>query len=91
MNHSEPQSEQSLALGAPTTAPWSESLEELHQESSRTHFLDRWTRSAMIDRILPAVEPATMAQTSAVHRLHARGPPGKIPARLIGVDFISLA
>ncbi len=32
---------------------WSEELKALHEESSRTHFLDRWTRSAMIERIGP--------------------------------------
>jgi SAM-dependent methyltransferase len=30
---------------------WSDELEALHEESSRTHFLDRWTRAAMIARI----------------------------------------
>ena len=33
-----------------SSAPWSEELEQLHQESSRTHFLDTWTRSAMLAR-----------------------------------------
>jgi SAM-dependent methyltransferase len=30
---------------------WSDDLEALHEESSRTHFLDRWTRSAIVERV----------------------------------------
>ena len=30
---------------------WSENLEELHEESSRTHFIDVWTRRAILARI----------------------------------------
>ena len=34
-----------------TAVNWSEDLEELHEESSRTHFIDVWTRSAMLARV----------------------------------------
>ena len=30
---------------------WSDELEELHEESSRSHFIDVWTRTAMIERL----------------------------------------
>jgi ubiquinone/menaquinone biosynthesis C-methylase UbiE len=30
---------------------WSDHLEELHEESSRTHFIDVWTRRAMLARL----------------------------------------
>ena len=30
---------------------WSEELEELHEESSRDHFIDVWTRRAMLARL----------------------------------------
>ena len=30
---------------------WSEDLEELHEESSRTHFIDVWTRRAILARM----------------------------------------
>ena len=30
---------------------WSAELEALHQEASRTHFIDRWTRSAIVGRV----------------------------------------
>ena len=32
---------------------WSEDLETLHEESSRTHFIDVWTRRAMLVRVGP--------------------------------------
>jgi SAM-dependent methyltransferase len=32
---------------------WSDELEQLHEESSREHFLDVWTRRSMLDRIGP--------------------------------------
>lgn len=32
---------------------WSEQLEQLHEESSRNHFIDVWTRTAMLTRIGP--------------------------------------
>lgn len=35
---------------------WSDELEELHEESSRDHFIDVWTRGSMIER-LGAVPP----------------------------------
>jgi SAM-dependent methyltransferase len=34
--------------------PWSQNLEELHQDSSRTHFLDLQTRTAVIGHVPPA-------------------------------------
>ncbi|HTR76443.1 MAG TPA: class I SAM-dependent methyltransferase [Solirubrobacterales bacterium] len=30
---------------------WSDDLEDLHEESSRTHFIDVWTRGAMLERL----------------------------------------
>jgi SAM-dependent methyltransferase len=32
---------------------WSEQLEELHEESSREHFIDVWTRASMLARLGP--------------------------------------
>ena len=32
---------------------WSDELEQLHEESSREHFLDVWTRRSMLERIGP--------------------------------------
>jgi SAM-dependent methyltransferase len=36
---------------------WSPELEALHQESSREHFIDVWTRRALLDAVLGAVSP----------------------------------
>jgi hypothetical protein len=30
---------------------WSDELEDLHEESSRDHFIDVWTRGAMLERL----------------------------------------
>jgi hypothetical protein len=40
---------------------WSEELEAVHSEASRTHFLDRWTRQAILDGIGPLAPGATVA------------------------------
>lgn len=70
-------------------APWSEDLELLHRESSRTHFLDVWTRTAVTDR-LGQIDPgetvlevgcSTGYMLEHNHRLH----PG---ARLVGFDIV---
>lgn len=37
-------------------ANWDDRLEELHEESSRTHFLDVWTRRGLIEEVAPAVQ-----------------------------------
>jgi hypothetical protein len=31
---------------------WSEDLEELHEESSREHFIDVWTRRSMLEYLV---------------------------------------
>ena len=66
-------SERAEAMTAPATDPfvsyadpgapvnWSEELEAVHAEASRTHFLDRWTRQAVINGIGPLPHQATIA------------------------------
>jgi ubiquinone/menaquinone biosynthesis C-methylase UbiE len=69
---------------------WSEELEDVHQEASRTHFLDRWTRQAILDGIGPLGPGATVADLGCstgflledLHRAHP-------DARLIGVDMVA--
>lgn len=70
---------------------WSDELEQLHEESSRTHFLDRWTRSAIIDRIGPVPSHPTIADIGCstgflLEDLHRAYP----AAALAGVDLIGL-
>jgi SAM-dependent methyltransferase len=71
---------------------WSDELELLHEESSRTHFLDRWTRAAILTRVgaaeLPPEPTVLDLGCSTGHLLadlHAAYP----RASLIGVDLVA--
>jgi ubiquinone/menaquinone biosynthesis C-methylase UbiE len=69
---------------------WSDGLEQLHEESSRTHFLDVWTRRAMLARLgeLPPACTVLDVGCSTGHLLedlHRNVP----HARLIGVDLVA--
>jgi SAM-dependent methyltransferase len=69
---------------------WSEGLEELHEESSRTHFIDVWTRRAMLTRLGPLAPSATIVDVGCstgylLEDLRARLP----GASLIGVDLVA--
>jgi SAM-dependent methyltransferase len=93
-----------LAPGAPSDAPyrvhaepidgdanWDDGLEALHEESSRTHFLDVWTRRSLIEEISPAVRgDAVIADLGCstgylLSDLHARWP----QALTVGVDLVA--
>jgi SAM-dependent methyltransferase len=68
---------------------WSDDLERLHEESSRIHFLDRWTRGAITERVgrLPAAPTIADIGCSTgflLADLRARWP----AAILVGVDLI---
>jgi SAM-dependent methyltransferase len=68
---------------------WSDDLEKLHEESSRTHFLDRWTRSAIIDRVgrlpvSPTIADIGCSTGYLLADVTARWP----SAATIGVDLI---
>jgi ubiquinone/menaquinone biosynthesis C-methylase UbiE len=69
---------------------WSAELEALHEESSRTHFLDRWTRAAILRGIAPTAQRATIADIGCstghlLEDLRVRWP----QAELIGVDLVA--
>jgi SAM-dependent methyltransferase len=69
---------------------WSEGLEQLHEESSHTHFIELWTRRAMLARLgaLPAAPTLIDVGCSTGYLLadlHAQLP----DARLIGVDLVT--
>jgi SAM-dependent methyltransferase len=69
---------------------WSDDLEELHEESSREHFIDVWTRRSMLARIgpLPASPVIADLGCSTGYLLEdlRRGHPD---ALLIGVDLVA--
>lgn len=69
---------------------WSDELEELHEESSRSHFIDRWTREAVLERIGPLGAGAAIADIgcSTGHLLEdlRAACPGCV---LIGIDLVA--
>jgi SAM-dependent methyltransferase len=74
----------------PGSVNWSEDLESLHEESSREHFIDVWTRRAMLDRLGPLPLRPTIADIGCssgymLEDLRAAHP----DATLIGVDLIA--
>ena len=77
-------------VGADPSVNWSDELEELHEESSRTHFLDRWTRQAIVERVGVLAPGARIADVGCstgflledVRRAHPE-------AVLLGVDLIA--
>jgi SAM-dependent methyltransferase len=68
---------------------WSAELEELHEESTRSHPIDRWTRSAIIARLGALDAQATVADIgcSTGHLLEDLSAtyPGRL---LVGVDLV---
>ncbi len=69
---------------------WSDELERLHEESTRTHFLDQWTRGAILARIgpLPAAPVIADIGCSTGHLLEdlERAQPA---ATLVGIDLVA--
>jgi SAM-dependent methyltransferase len=69
---------------------WSDDLEAMHEESSRTHFIDRWTRRAVLDRIVVPRSEATIADIGCSTGYMLEDLAGAYPdATLIGVDLIA--
>lgn len=71
-------------------ANWSESLEQLHEQSSRSHFIDVWTRRALLSRLGPLDPGAVIVDAGCssgylLEDLRAAHP----SATLIGVDLVA--
>ena len=69
---------------------WSDQLEELHEEASRTHFIDQWTRSAMLARLGPLPQAPCIADIGCstgflLEDLRVAYP----DALLIGIDLLA--
>jgi SAM-dependent methyltransferase len=73
------------------TVNWSADLEALHEESSRTHFIDAWTRRAMVDRLGPLPANSTLldlgCSTGYLLEDLRRAYPS---ASLLGVDLVGI-
>lgn len=69
---------------------WSDELEDLHEESSRDHFIDVWTRGAMLERLGPVPEGGSIidlgCSTGYLLEDLRDAYPGR---RLIGVDLVA--
>jgi ubiquinone/menaquinone biosynthesis C-methylase UbiE len=71
-------------------ANWSEELENLHEEASKTHFLDVWTREAILARVGDLPPAAVVIDLGCstgylLEELRAAQP----EATLIGVDIVA--
>jgi SAM-dependent methyltransferase len=70
---------------------WSDVLEELHREASRDHFMDIWTRRALLDATLPGladgglIVDAGCSSGYLLADLRSERP----DARLVGVDLVA--
>jgi SAM-dependent methyltransferase len=75
-------------VGDDAEVNWSDQLEELHEESSRSHFMDQWTRRSMLERV--AIGPRDVVldlgcSTGYLLEDLARLHPG---ATLFGLDLV---
>ncbi|HUZ20667.1 MAG TPA: class I SAM-dependent methyltransferase [Acidimicrobiales bacterium] len=79
-HHGEPRAEDTF---------WSDELEELHEESSRTHFLDVWTRTSMLERLGPLRALPTVVDLGCSTGYLLEDLRAAIPgARLVGLDYV---
>jgi SAM-dependent methyltransferase len=68
---------------------WSDDLEELHEESSRTHFIDVWTRRAMLARLGPLPPSPTIVDVGCSSGYLLEDLQRALPAAsLVGVDLV---
>jgi SAM-dependent methyltransferase len=77
-------------VNADPSVNWSDELEQLHEESSRTHFLDRWTRAAILDGVGGLPPQAVIGDIGCstgylLEDLRTLAP----GATLIGIDLVS--
>jgi SAM-dependent methyltransferase len=69
---------------------WSDDLETLHEESSRTHFIDVWTRRAMLARLPPLPPSPTVVDVGCSTGYLLEDLSKMAPhATLVGIDLIA--
>jgi SAM-dependent methyltransferase len=70
---------------------WSEGLEEMHEESSHSHFIEVWTRRAMLTRIASALPASpTIVDVGCSTGYLLADLRSRLPdAKLIGVDLVA--
>lgn len=69
---------------------WSDELEDLHEESSRDHFIDVWTRSAMLERLGSVPEGGAIIDLGCSTGYLLEDLRDAYPGRgLIGVDLVA--
>ena len=69
---------------------WSAELQELHAESTRTHFIDVWTREAMLKQLGNVAADAVVVDLGCSSGHLLRDLRAACPtARLIGVDLVA--
>ena len=77
-------------VAADLSVHWSEELEALHEESSRTHFIDRWTRGAIIERLRRSAAPSLIADVGCSTGFLLEDLRDAFPhASLIGIDLVA--
>lgn len=79
-----------LSYATPDDVNWSDDLEDAHEESSRTHFLDVWTRAALLEQVAGGREDATIVDLGCstgylLEDLRTAHP----AATLVGIDLIA--
>ena len=80
-----------LAYAGQQGVNWSDELEDIHEESSRDHFIDVWTRRAMIEGLGPGVPPeATVVDLGCSTGYLLADLRERLPhAFLVGVDLVA--
>jgi SAM-dependent methyltransferase len=77
-------------VGSDHAVNWSPELEELHEESSRDHFIDVWTRRSMLERLGPlGPAPVIVDVGCSTGHLLEDLREARPDALLIGVDLVA--
>jgi SAM-dependent methyltransferase len=77
-------------VGHDTSVNWSAELESLHEEASQTHFIDRWTRGALLAGIGQQPSEATIVDLGCSTGYLLEDLQDAHPsATLIGVDLVA--